>query len=145
IGPSSVQVQNSGIQVKKVVSAEQMYNASMAEFPGSDIAVMAAAVADYTPAHVSEEKIKKSEKFLVLELVKTKDILQTLGETKKNGQVLVGFALENKNEKAYATGKLKKKNADMIVLNSLNDSGAGFGYDTNKITIFEKDGKELTY
>ncbi|HEX4849642.1 MAG TPA: bifunctional phosphopantothenoylcysteine decarboxylase/phosphopantothenate--cysteine ligase CoaBC [Puia sp.] len=145
LGPSSLQVNGPGIQVQRVGNAEEMFNASVAEFPTSDIAVMAAAVADYTPAHISEEKIKKTESSLVLELVKTKDILQTLGEKKKDGQVLVGFALENKNEKAYATGKLKNKNADMIVLNSLNDSGAGFGYDTNKVTIFEKDGNELNY
>ncbi|PWT74772.1 MAG: bifunctional phosphopantothenoylcysteine decarboxylase/phosphopantothenate--cysteine ligase CoaBC [Bacteroidetes bacterium] len=145
MGPSKIEMPGLGIKVQMVESAEQMYRASVAAFPTSDIAVMAAAVADYTPAHVSEEKIKKSENSLVLELVKTKDILQSLGEIKKNGQVVVGFALENRNEKAHAMGKLKKKNADMIVLNSLNDTGAGFGYDTNKITIFEKDGTELAY
>jgi len=81
----------------------------------------------------------------VLKLVRTKDILKSLGQKKTKGQILVGFALENHNEKEYAIGKLQNKNADMIVLNSLNDEGAGFGYDTNKITIFEKDGNQLTY
>ena len=82
---------------------------------------------------------------MVVELVKTKDILQSLGEQKKKGQLLVGFALETANEREYALGKLAKKNADIIVLNSLNDAGAGFGHDTNKVTIFEKGGNELSY
>jgi phosphopantothenoylcysteine decarboxylase / phosphopantothenate---cysteine ligase len=124
-----------------------MYTACLEKWPGADIAIMAAAVADYSPARPSQEKIKKDadNDTLVLELTKTKDILKTLGQQKKKGQVLAGFALENKNERGYALGKLRAKNADLIVLNSLNDEGAGFGYDTNKITIFEKDGKELAY
>jgi len=106
---------------------------------------MAAAVADYTPAVKSPEKIKKNSDILVLELEKTRDILKALGSQKQKGQVLAGFALETTGEKGYALDKLKTKNADLIVLNSLNDEGAGFGLDTNKITIFEKDGGEIPY
>jgi phosphopantothenoylcysteine decarboxylase/phosphopantothenate--cysteine ligase len=114
-------------------------------FDGADIAVMSAAVADYKPADVSKEKIKKEGDKMMLELVKTKDILQALGDKKKKGQLLVGFALETTNEKEYAQNKMTKKNADIMVLNSLNDAGAGFGHDTNQVTIFEKDGNELQY
>ena len=106
---------------------------------------MSAAVPDYTPVIAHSEKIKKSADKLTVELTKTRDILKSLGEKKYNGQILVGFALETSNERDYALGKLKSKNADMVVLNSLNDEGAGFGYDTNKITIFEKGGKEIVY
>jgi phosphopantothenoylcysteine decarboxylase/phosphopantothenate--cysteine ligase len=101
---------------------------------------MAAAVADYTPSSVSETKIKKTEGDLELSLKKTKDILKTLGASKKESQVLVGFALETDNEQENAAKKLKDKNADMLILNSLNDEGAGFGYDTNKVTFFFKNG-----
>jgi phosphopantothenoylcysteine decarboxylase/phosphopantothenate--cysteine ligase len=117
----------------------------MREFPKADIAIMSAAVADYTPANRSSEKIKKQTDTLKVELTKTQDILRALGEKKYNGQLLVGFALETNNEKENALGKLHTKNADLIVLNSLNDEGAGFGHDTNKITIFEKSGKEYNY
>ena len=144
IGPSEVEVEDE-VKVERVHSAAEMYDACVKRFPSVDIAVMAAAVADYTPAQVSAEKIKKTADTLTLELVKTKDILKTLGQQKSNGQILVGFALEKQNEKQYALDKLRNKNADMIVLNSLNDSGAGFGFDTNKITIFERDGKQLDY
>jgi phosphopantothenoylcysteine decarboxylase/phosphopantothenate--cysteine ligase len=106
---------------------------------------MSAAVSDYTPVSFSKEKIKKNSETFTLELLKTKDILQTLGEKKTAGQILVGFALENKDEVLYAKNKLKSKNADMIVLNSLNDDGAGFGYDTNQVTIFEKNGTETPF
>ena len=122
-----------------------MYEACVKEFGNTDIAIMSAAVADYTPAVTAKEKIKKDAAHLNVELVKTKDILKTLGEKKYNGQVLVGFALETTNEKENALSKLKTKNADLIVLNSLNDEGAGFGHDTNKITIFERGGKEIEY
>jgi phosphopantothenoylcysteine decarboxylase/phosphopantothenate--cysteine ligase len=144
IGPSSLQINIPGIIIKHVESAEEMYEACMKEFVSSDIAVMSAAVADYKPIIKSKEKIKKGDTF-TLELTKTKDILKSLGQQKKEGQLLVGFALENNNEKEYALNKLKNKNSDMIVLNSLNDKGAGFGYDTNKITIFEKGGNEFVY
>jgi phosphopantothenoylcysteine decarboxylase / phosphopantothenate---cysteine ligase len=145
LGPSSITVQEPGVNVQKVQTAEEMYNACINSFAGTDVAIMSAAVADYTPALKANDKIKKSEDSLVIELTKTKDILKTLGQKKKNGQLLVGFALETSNEKAYALDKLQSKNADMIVLNSLNDEGAGFGFDTNKITIFEKGGKEIAY
>jgi phosphopantothenoylcysteine decarboxylase/phosphopantothenate--cysteine ligase len=106
---------------------------------------MAAAVADYSPVETAKEKIKKKDEKIYLELAKTKDILKSLGEKKKPGQILVGFALETNNEKEYALNKMKDKDADMIVLNSLNDTGSGFGYDTNKITIFEKRGEEFNF
>jgi phosphopantothenoylcysteine decarboxylase/phosphopantothenate--cysteine ligase len=112
---------------------------------GVDIAILSAAVADYRPVEMATEKIKKTGDTLTLELTRTTDILKTLGGLKKAGQVLVGFALETQDEKTYALDKLKSKNADLIVLNSLNDEGAAFGYDTNKITIFGKDGRELAY
>jgi phosphopantothenoylcysteine decarboxylase/phosphopantothenate--cysteine ligase len=121
-----------------VVSAADMLDACTAEFEHSDIIVMSAAVADYTPVTVEENKIKKSESEFNLRLKKTQDILATLGTLKKGSQVLVGFALETNNEEENAIGKLKKKNLDLIVLNSLNDNGAGFKSDTNKITIFNK-------
>jgi phosphopantothenoylcysteine decarboxylase / phosphopantothenate---cysteine ligase len=145
LGPSSKNIINSSIKVHKVQTADQMYNECIKEFADSDIAIMSAAVADYTPAAVASEKIKKNSDTFSIELTKTKDILKTLGEKKYNGQLLVGFALETQNEKEYALNKLKSKNADMIVMNSLKDEGAGFGHDTNKITIFEKDGQELNY
>jgi len=105
-----------------------------------DIIVMNTAVADYTPVKAATEKIKKEGDYLSVELTKTKDILKHLGAIKTNSQLLVGFALETNNEEEYAQKKLKEKNADMIVLNSLSDKGAGFGLDTNKITIYEKEG-----
>ena len=133
------------IQTINVVSAGQMYDACIKEFPEADIAVMCAAVADYTVANIADKKIKKDDGKLVLELEKTKDILQSLGNTKKDNQFLVGFALETNDEKENALKKLQVKKADMIVLNSLNDSGAGFRHSTNKITIFDKAGKEYHF
>ncbi len=144
LGPSSIAVKN-GIIVTKVKSAEEMYEACNKVFEQSDIIIMSAAVADYTPVTVADEKIKNQEGELSITLTKTKDILKTLGEKKKPGQFIAGFALETNNEKEYALGKLKSKNADMIVLNSLQDKGAGFGHDTNKISIFDKDGKEYLF
>jgi phosphopantothenoylcysteine decarboxylase/phosphopantothenate--cysteine ligase len=106
---------------------------------------MSAAVADYTPVHTAKEKIKKTENDFAVPLTKTKDILKTLGGLKTANQVLVGFALETNNEKENALNKLSSKNADMIVLNSLQDEGAGFGHDTNKITIFDKSGRSYPF
>jgi phosphopantothenoylcysteine decarboxylase / phosphopantothenate---cysteine ligase len=106
---------------------------------------MSAAVADYTPVVTATEKIKKKDGNMEIKLKKTKDILASLGGIKQKGQWLVGFALETTNEKEYALGKLSSKNADMIILNSLNDAGAGFGGDTNKITIFDKNRQEYTF
>jgi phosphopantothenoylcysteine decarboxylase/phosphopantothenate--cysteine ligase len=145
LGPSAVAVNNPGIRLHKVQTAAEMYDQCNALFEKADIAIMSAAVADYRPAEPAPEKIKKEAGSMVIELVKTKDILQSLGAKKKNGQLLVGFALETNNGREYALGKLSAKNADMIVLNSLADAGAGFGHDTNKITIFEKGGKETQY
>jgi phosphopantothenoylcysteine decarboxylase/phosphopantothenate--cysteine ligase len=140
-GPGSATIP-SGIKVIKVISAADMYEACTKEFKDADIAIMSAAVADYTIVNPAANKIKKENENLVLELEKTKDILKALGTEKKNGQFLVGFALETNNEKENALKKLASKNADMIVLNSLNDAGAGFGFDSNKIVIFDKQGNE---
>ena len=145
LGPSALDVPGPGITVIKVQSAAEMYEACIDHFADCDIAIMSAAVADYKPAAISAEKIKKQSRSFTIELSPTRDILYELGQNKKNGQLVVGFALETSNEKEYAKTKLAKKNADMIVLNSLNDEGAGFGHDTNKITIFEKDGSEIAY
>ena len=145
LGPSSHATSMPGITTHRVVSAAEMYQASMNSFAGVDIAILSAAVADYRPVEPAQEKIKKTGDTLVLELMRTTDILKTLGGLRQGGQILVGFALESRDEKAYALGKLKAKNADLIVLNSLNDEGATFGFDTNKITIFSKDGRELPY
>lgn len=145
MGPSSLQFSANGVHLKRVNTAEEMYEACASIFPTTDIAVMSAAVADYTAVSKASEKIKKKDDTLTVELKKTTDILKSLGEKKTNGQVLVGFALETNNEKEYALEKLEKKNADLIVLNSLNDAGAGFGHDTNKITIFSKKGNEFRF
>lgn len=145
MGPTQVDMSSNGIPIVKVKTADEMYRASNKVFEKSDIAIMAAAVADYAPVAIAKEKIKKKEDRLVLELTKTKDILKSLGEKKKEGQVLVGFALETNDEEQNAADKLQKKNADMIILNSLNDPGAGFGHDTNKITIFEKGGQQFSF
>jgi len=145
MGPTPLSPIGNNIHLIKVNTAEEMYEACIAEFPKTDVAIMSAAVADYTPLNKSANKIKKQADDLSIELVKTKDILKNLGERKKNGQILVGFALETNNEKEYALNKLRSKNADLIVMNSLNDKGAGFGVDTNKVTIFEKNGNEIAY
>jgi phosphopantothenoylcysteine decarboxylase/phosphopantothenate--cysteine ligase len=143
-GPSS---QRSLKQNKRidVVSALDMLEACKAEFDKSHIFVMSAAVADYTPTVVQVDKIKKSESEFSLQLKKTQDILATLGQLKREDQVLIGFALETNNEEENAINKLKKKNLDLIVLNSLNDQGAGFKSDTNKITIFNKAFEKTEY
>ncbi|RYD55829.1 MAG: bifunctional phosphopantothenoylcysteine decarboxylase/phosphopantothenate--cysteine ligase CoaBC [Sphingobacteriales bacterium] len=143
LGPSSQKVYHAGINVVYVESAGEMYEACMSAFPDCEISVLAAAVADYRPAQMADQKIKKQGETLDLQLTKTSDILASLGKQKQDGQLLVGFALETNNEKENALSKLKAKNADMIVLNSLNDAGAGFGHDTNKITMLTSDGSEL--
>ena len=137
-GPTTQHTSHPGINVKRILSAEDMYNACVELFPKTDIAVLAAAVADYKPTVVADQKIKKKDETLVLELTKTHDIAASLGKLKHNGQVIVGFALETEHEKNNAVKKLETKNFDLIVLNSLNDSGAGFGHDTNKISIIDK-------
>lgn len=143
LGPTAEHVAE-GIKIVKVKSAEEMFNACINEFGACDIAVMSAAVADYTPVNTATEKIKKTENEFTIALTKTKDILKTLGQQKKQ-QLLVGFALETNNEKEYALKKMHSKNADFIVLNSLNDAGAGFGHNTNKITIFDRQGNEHAF
>jgi phosphopantothenoylcysteine decarboxylase/phosphopantothenate--cysteine ligase len=125
----------------KVVSAEEMYEAVHDNVKSVDIIIMAAAVADYAPKNQYESKIKKKDENLQIELKSTKDILASAGKIKTDKQILVGFALETNNEQANAKDKLVRKNLDFIVLNSLNDKGAGFGYDTNKISIIDKNNK----
>jgi phosphopantothenoylcysteine decarboxylase/phosphopantothenate--cysteine ligase len=145
LGPSNVPVPAEGIKLNRVTSAKEMYDACRKIFAEMDIAVMSAAVADYTPVTKADQKIKKEQGGLQIELTKTQDILKSLGAVKTDKQVLVGFALETTNEKDYALQKLDAKNADMIVLNSLNDAGAGFGHDTNKVTIYQKGGREFSF
>ena len=145
LGPVSEPEALPGIRIKRVVTAEQMYTACMEYFPETDLTIMAAAVADYTPVHTATEKIKKTGESLPLELKKTTDILKSLGMIKKSNQVLAGFALETNDEKRHAIAKLENKNADLIVLNSMKDAGAGFGKDTNKVTLFARDGREFPF
>lgn len=137
-GPTHQHTKHAAVVVKRVTSAEEMHNAVTGIFPQSDIAVLAAAVADYKPVAKANQKIKKKDESLTLELTKTHDIAATLGKQKRNGQFIVGFALETENERANAIKKLEAKNFDLIVLNSLNDPGAGFGHDTNKITLIDR-------
>jgi phosphopantothenoylcysteine decarboxylase/phosphopantothenate--cysteine ligase len=145
LGPSSASVP-AGIEVSRVQSAQQMFEACQHLWPACNIAVMAAAVADYRPKIVQANKIKKADsEGLVVELERTPDILKHCGSVKHDSQLLVGFALETQDEENNAISKLRAKNADMIVLNSLRDAGAGFGGDTNKITIFEKNGEVHRY
>ena len=137
-GPTHLNVQNNSIQLIRVTSAQDMYDACHEFYEKVDVAIAAAAVADYRPKKVAEQKIKKNETTFSIELEKTKDILASLGEQKKN-QFLIGFALETENEIEHAKQKIQKKNLDLIVLNSLNDKGAGFGMPTNKVTFISKD------
>ena len=138
-GPVSI-TSPKGVKVEKVQSARQMFEATARYFAESDIVVLSAAVADYTPLHVTDKKIKKKEEVFNIEMTKTTDIAATLGKQKKNGQIIVGFALETDNELENAKGKLERKNFDFIVLNSLQDSGAGFRYNSNKIKIIDREG-----
>ena len=137
LGPS-VEFFPVNINIIRVNTAAEMYDACVNGFNLTDIAIMCAAVADYSPVIISQEKIKKKEETLFVELKKTKDILKQLGQLKTDKQILVGFALETADEENNAIKKITDKNADFIILNSLNDEGAGFGYRTNKITIFDK-------
>ncbi|WP_396191327.1 bifunctional phosphopantothenoylcysteine decarboxylase/phosphopantothenate--cysteine ligase CoaBC [Flavobacterium sp.] len=135
-GPTHFKVKNDFINLVRVVSAQEMYDACHQYYNGVDVAIAAAAVADYRPKVVADQKIKKSDTCFSIELEKTKDILASLGEIKKN-QFLIGFALETENEVENAKLKIQKKNLDLIVLNSLQDEGAGFGKPTNKITFID--------
>ncbi|MEE9408508.1 MAG: bifunctional phosphopantothenoylcysteine decarboxylase/phosphopantothenate--cysteine ligase CoaBC [Polaribacter sp.] len=143
-GPSHQKIKHSLIHRIDVVSADEMYEASHTYFNDVDIAILSAAVADYKPKNIAHQKIKKKDSSLEIELTPTKDILASLGEIKKH-QFLVGFALETNNELENAKGKLKRKNLDAIVLNSLQDKGAGFATDTNKITIIDKEFNEKSF
>ena len=145
-GPAAVKPKQSDIQVIDVVTAEEMYQATIAQYEqGADIVVLCAAVADYTPAQKSSVKMKKKGDNLTLELLPTKDIAACVGKIKRDGDILVGFALETDNEFDNAQDKLARKNLDMIVLNSLRDEGAGFAGDTNKVNIFFKNGERSSY
>lgn len=143
-GPVQVKAQHPSIKVIKVESAHQMHEAAIEAFPTSDAAILCAAVADFTPEVKADQKIKREKEDLILRLVPTEDIAAALGKIKKENQCLVGFALETNNELANARHKLEKKNFDFIVLNSLQDAGAGFQCDTNKITIVDKE-KAIPY
>jgi phosphopantothenoylcysteine decarboxylase/phosphopantothenate--cysteine ligase len=142
-GPTSLSIDKS-IKKIEITSAKEMLDESLKYYDETDICIMSAAVADYTPINISSQKIKKQSDTFEIGLTKTQDILKTLGEKKKN-QILVGFALETQNEEQNAAEKLKKKNLDFIVLNSLNDDGAGFKHDTNKITILDKNLQKTTF
>ena len=137
-GPTHLSTSDSNINLIRVISAEEMYNACHEYFNSSDVVICAAAVADYRPSLIAKQKIKKTEATLNIELEKTKDILASLGKI-KHKQFLIGFALETENEIENAKLKIHKKNLDLIVLNSLQDEGAGFGKSTNKITFIDKD------
>ncbi len=143
-GPTDQLTSSNKINLVKIKTGKQMQKAIMDDYDESDIVIMAAAVCDYKPIEFTDKKIKKDNKEINIKFEKTTDILMELGKTKKN-QILVGFALENNNELSNAKNKLKKKNLDLIVLNSLNDNGAGFGYDTNKVTVICKSGIKTPY
>jgi phosphopantothenoylcysteine decarboxylase/phosphopantothenate--cysteine ligase len=139
-GPVGLSLSDPTIKLIKVRSAQEMFEATQDFFAASDLVIFSAAVADYAPAEVAKLKIKKKESDFQLAMSKTVDIAGTLGVQKKADQLLVGFALETDNELPNAEGKLQKKNLDYIVLNSLNDPGAGFAHDTNKITVIDREG-----
>ncbi|WP_426490631.1 phosphopantothenoylcysteine decarboxylase [Hymenobacter sp. 102] len=133
------------IRTVRVQTAQEMYEAAMTEAAAADVWVFAAAVADYRPAQVAEQKIKKAGETLTLELVKNVDIAAELGKTKRPEQFSVGFALETENEQVHALDKLRRKNFDVVVLNSLRDAGAGFRHDTNKVTLLAADGQSTIF
>ncbi len=139
-GAVNLKPQHSNIELVKVISAQEMYEAVIQNLDNQDIIIHSAAVADYTPSQVSETKIKKNEAIFVLELTKTQDIAAEVGKKLHKNQLHVGFALETNNEIQNAQSKLERKRFDLIVLNSLQDAGAGFGHDTNKITLIDKKG-----
>ena len=145
LGPTDLKPENPKIKVVAVQSAKEMYEACEAVFAENDLVILAAAVADYRPKVFSETKIKKQAGDMTLELEKTIDIAATLGKNKRSNQTFVGFALETNDEEQNALLKLQKKNFDFIVLNSMRDKGAGFGFDTNKITILRRDGSQTDF
>ncbi len=143
-GPLQVKVPDI-VEAHKVVSAAEMHDACVEKSKDADIIIMSAAVSDYTPVTVADQKIKKKANDMIIEMKKTRDILKDLGAAKKKGQFLTGFALETENEESHALKKLEEKNLDLIVLNSLRDKGAGFGGETNKVTLISKDKKSQTF
>jgi len=145
LGPSKYRPSHPNVQTLHVESAAEMFDAVNDQWENADWCIMAAAVADYTPLTVSQKKIKKKEGEMKIELKRTQDIIASLGKKKASHQLLVGFALETNNAHEHAQGKLKRKNLDLIVLNSLADKGAGFQHDTNKITIFDSHNKEQKF
>lgn len=143
-GPTSEQIgiTHERLHVVKVITAEEMWQAAQTAFAKADVGILSAAVADYRPIHQATEKIKKTpgQEGMTLEMCTNPDIAATLGQMKRPDQRLIGFALETENEETNAMGKMERKNLDMIILNSLKDAGAGFGYDTNKVTLFHRSG-----
>jgi len=138
LGPVNILPKNRAVKVIDVTTAESMASECISRFPFCDIAILSAAVADYAPSQTAERKIKVKGKEIILKLRPTTDIARAIGKLKKKTQFTAGFALETDNEIKNATGKLKQKNFDIIILNSLKDHGAGFEHDTNKITIIDK-------
>ncbi|MCW3463293.1 bifunctional phosphopantothenoylcysteine decarboxylase/phosphopantothenate--cysteine ligase CoaBC [Chitinophaga nivalis] len=145
LGPTHLGTTHPGVETIPVQSAADMLQQVVAAFPQATVVVAAAAVADYRPSQAADKKIKKGEAQLSIALEKTTDILRTLGDTKGPQQLLVGFSLETNNEKEYALKKLREKHLDLIVMNSLADAGAGFNYDTNKVTLFDRNGQERSF
>lgn len=145
LGPTHLRPEQPSVEIIAVQTAIEMYDASLSHFKDCDAAILAAAVADYRPKNTANQKIKKNDNNVIIELVENPDIAKALGQVKKSNQTLVGFALETQAEVENAKAKIKKKNFDFIVLNSLNDKGAGFGHDTNKISIIKKNNKMIEF
>ena len=144
-GPVCIQLQHPKLKLVHVNSASEMYLACCQFFEQADIALFAAAVADYRPSTIAEQKIKKDESSFVITMVKNIDIAYEFGQIKTINQLSIGFALETNDELSHAVGKLKKKNFDMVILNSMNDANATFVHDTNKVTIIKNDFSQTTY
>ena len=145
LGPSKLSPNHPNIKIIRVESAQEMYEAATDIFDKSDVAILSAAVADYKPKEIATQKIKKKSEGMNIELEKTHDIAAALGALKRDNQVVIGFALETNDELKHASGKLEKKNFDFIVLNSLRDKGAGFNFNTNKITILHRGNKKQEF
>ncbi len=144
-GPAAVEPQHPSVKIVRVKTASEMLEQAKNEFDSCQVAILAAAVADFAPANTSTDKIKRGKENLDLQLEPTTDIAETLGKMKRQNQIIVGFALETHNEVENAIDKLARKNLDIIVLNSLNDAGAGFGHNTNKITLIDRNGKQKSF
>ncbi|UXP30639.1 bifunctional phosphopantothenoylcysteine decarboxylase/phosphopantothenate--cysteine ligase CoaBC [Reichenbachiella agarivorans] len=144
-GPGNYDIRSQNIRLTRVTTADEMFEATAVRYRDMDVAIFAAAVADYKPAQMASQKIKKSSESMSIELVKNRDIAGEMGKLKAAHQLNIGFALETENEQSHAQQKLEKKNFDLVVLNSLNDKGAGFSLDTNKITIFNREGKSTSF